>query len=198
MKKLLIFTLFSFLFLFGNANAMSQFSLLAHQANSSILQVAITIDPTDDKINAIEASFDIPQNLKFDGYNDKDSIVTSWVEKPNMDGSTLSFSGVIVGGWDGNIDPLENAMKKQGSIVTLNFKVKNSESATITPNYINSFLNDGQGTMDTSNFSSLKLVDLQPTSEKKIFLNLTLPYLEFVLFIILLLTFAYLLKKKYN
>ncbi len=73
------------------------------------------------------------------------SVVTSWIQSPIISGNSVTFSGIMPGGYESTIEPLTNT-KLNGSVLTLVFRALNSGSATISFSDSHLYLNDGLGT----------------------------------------------------
>jgi hypothetical protein len=84
-------------------------------------------------------------NLKLERVTTANSIVTSWIESPLMSGNSVTFSGIMPGGYNGVIEPVTNSVRN-GSVFTLVFKAVSSGSASLAFSDSHLYLNDGEGT----------------------------------------------------
>lgn len=120
--------------------------------------VDILFDPEGESINAIEMTLIVPPNLTVQSTSDANSIVSVWVDRTTeVHNGTLTFSGIIPGGFDGVIDPLT---KKTGAgkIMRVFFKPTNTGVGTLSFSESHAYRNDGEGTeatlsMDQTSFT---------------------------------------------
>ncbi len=102
------------------------------------------------------------------------SIVTSWIDTPVISGNSVTFSGIMPGGYESVIDPSTNA-HLPAQIMTLVFAAKSEGSATLSFSDSHIYLNDSLGT--ETNLSSLPftLTILPRGSGNKVAFNDTTP-----------------------
>lgn len=75
-------------------------------------------------VNAIEAALNIPTGFELENASDGNTIVSLWIEQPHYDREThtLSFSGIIPGGFSGTGQLLKFSLKAEmPGISTLSF-----------------------------------------------------------------------------
>lgn len=106
-----------------------------------------------ESINALEGTISFPKEMMSPvSIIDGASIVSVWIDPPAIIGNTVSFSGIIPGGFEGVIDPFqENALsvKKPGRVLRIIFEPKKEGIALFTPSLFQAYLNDGNGTQLT-------------------------------------------------
>jgi len=75
----------------------------ATSGTSGTFLVAVLLDSTEDTINAITVSVNVPEEFVLKDTRDGDSIISLWVERPKWNENTrnITFSGLIPGGFLG-------------------------------------------------------------------------------------------------
>lgn len=76
------------------------------------------------------------------------SIITSWIDQPILSGNSVTFSGIIAGGFDSVVDPVTNE-HTNGVVATLYFTAIHPGTASFTYADSHAYLNDGLGTEAT-------------------------------------------------
>src|SRR4051812_45945608 len=103
-KKIFIIAILIFA---ANSTHAATFSF-SHQINATVgksFPVTLSLDPEKDNVNAISGTINIPNNLILEKIDNSSGVVTSWVETPEAKNHQIVFSGIIVGGFQGLIDP---------------------------------------------------------------------------------------------
>lgn len=106
--------------------------------NNKII-VPIYVDTENESLNTFEVKIQISNNLIFRNYLEKNSIISLWVERPNIENNVITFSGIIPGGFIG----------KKGKLIDLIFEFKNDNNNNYQIKFLpisQVFLNDGYGT----------------------------------------------------
>jgi hypothetical protein len=81
------------------------------------------LDTEGATINGIESSIRYSiDTLRLVRVEDGESIVSLWIESPQMGQGTTSFSGIIPNGFAGFIDPFDPSVRKPGKLVRLVFE----------------------------------------------------------------------------
>lgn len=121
----------------------------------------IMLDTTGQNINTIGLQISVPQNITFERYDDSNSLVTVWVNRPTLiNPNTIYLSGIIPNGFTSVVDPFSPKYILPGKIIRLYFVAKNSGSFPLTISNIDTYLNDGQGTkVDSNALSPIITVD---------------------------------------
>lgn len=96
--------------------------------------IRIAIDTQGESVNAIEGSFKLPEDVEVKQVSDANSVVSLWVQQPEIKNNTISFSGLIPGGVD----------DKNGLLLTLRLK-SGVGTYAIAGQDIRAYRNDGQG-----------------------------------------------------
>jgi hypothetical protein len=142
LQKINFFILFSlFLFLFFVTPVFAAeifFGANNKEVNlDSKFEIGIFLDTQGDNINAMEGTIMFPSNaLEFQGVYNGNSNITFWVQQPTLIAKdSVSFSGIIPGGFTGN----------KGYLFSLIFKATKKGKITINSNNEKIYLNDGQG-----------------------------------------------------
>lgn len=111
-------------------------------------KVDLVLNSKDESVNAIGSKIVFPQELvELKEVREGDSIINFWVEKPAVNSGTISFSGIIPGGYNDD----------NGLILSLIFKAKKQGNVTIYLNQSEAFKNDGLGTPVSLNISNINL-----------------------------------------
>lgn len=140
----LIFTVFSIPFstfasrlYFEGANIINK---------SDVFEVVLKLDVEDANINAIEGSIKLPSNIRLRQIKDGGSLVTLWIEEPAIDGNYLSFSGIIPGGYKGELSPYWKGTRA-GEVLSLIFEAQQTGLVSLAmTGDTKILLNDGEGT----------------------------------------------------
>jgi hypothetical protein len=128
-------------------------SIMLQHVPSTVAQqqqfyIDVVLDTHGTDINGIQGAVAFSSdNLKFVRSEIGNSNVTMWVTQPVIHGNTLSFLGIIPGGFDGLINPFDPKHKLPAQIVRLVFQAKATGPAIITASQFSVTANDGQGTL---------------------------------------------------
>lgn len=99
---------------------------LEHPASVDLREqftVDALLDTEGATINGIESSIRYSTDtLRLVRVEDGESIVSLWIESPQMGQGTTSFSGIIPNGFAGFIDPFDPSVRKPGKLVRLVFE----------------------------------------------------------------------------
>ena len=113
---------------------------------SQTFWVDIMIDTQGKTINTVAGTISYSQDkLKLIDFSDGDSIVTLWLDRPNIDINKTNFAGVIPGGFSGVLSPLYSG-GRAGKILSVKFEVIAGGLFTITSFDSEILLHDGLGT----------------------------------------------------
>ena len=159
-KNIFVFIAILILFVNNKVNASSLTLVPSSIALNTEEQfyVDVMLDTEGATINGVEGSIIFPQEfLSFVRAEEGKSIVSLWVEKPSTDENGVHFSGIIPNGFNGIIDPFNQNKKLQGLIVRLVFQAKKYGDAKISSSQFYTTLNDGRGTINNIDSSSVKL-----------------------------------------
>jgi hypothetical protein len=137
-KKIL---LFSFIFLSfaaqSNAASLNLQSDVGKVRINSYFQVNIFLNSEDVSVNTVEAKISFPKDLvQLKEIRNGNSIVNFWVDAPKENDNSITFSGIIPGGYN----------SKKGLISSLLFESKDYGTGTIKFESLQGFKNDGLGT----------------------------------------------------
>ncbi|MES2225176.1 MAG: hypothetical protein V4478_04295 [Patescibacteria group bacterium] len=112
--------------------------------------VDVAISADRDAFNGIQGEVHFSSaNLEFVRAETGTSIVSYFIDQPKADGNTISFSGIIVGGFGGLINPFDQGKRFPGQILRLVFQAKKPGTASIFTKNITVTKNDGQGTLSS-------------------------------------------------
>lgn len=96
-------------------------------------------------VNAVEGVIEFPKNLIKPVHIDiSNSVISAWIEEPQVHNDKISFSGIIAGGFDGVRKPLE-AGKYPGTLFKIVFEAKKIGSDAMVVESIKVLKNDGFG-----------------------------------------------------
>lgn len=70
-------------------------------APESLTEVTVTLRSESSRINAVEGSIQIPEGIFIDEIYTGNSIISYWVEQPELRGNKIIFSGIVPGGYQG-------------------------------------------------------------------------------------------------
>lgn len=127
--------------------------LLEHVPTVVALQqqfyVDVVLDPNNSVYNGIEGTVSFSDNtLSFVRAETATSIVNYFIEQPTAVTNTIHFSGIMLGGFKGLINPFDPTHLLPGPVIRLVFVGKAPGTATIATSYIHVTDNDGQGTLE--------------------------------------------------
>lgn len=129
--------------LLWSAPALASAATLAIDPAQAKLAVGDTVTielkiASDSSINTVGAGVIVPLGLRLAGY-EKGAVLTQWIEDPvfNENDSSVSFSGLIAGGWKG-----------QGTLLKLQFVAQKAGTYVFAydPARTELYQNDGKGT----------------------------------------------------
>lgn len=105
----------------------------------------IQIDPEGDFVNAVEGVIKFDKSIRVVGIDYNNSIINLWVEEPGVLDNKISFSGIIPGGFNGVLKPLDKKIYP-GILFGITFEAVRTGSATVNIEDIKVLKNDGLGT----------------------------------------------------
>lgn len=151
MKYLLLLTLFVLV----PCNAFAARMVLQHAPDTVARQqqfyVDVAVDAEGDSFNAIEGSVGFSsETLSLVRIETGNTIISNFIDAPTVAGDTISFSGIIVGGFDGLIDPFDQSKKFPGKIMRLVFSGKEQGNAMVFANKVSVSANDGSGSISSA------------------------------------------------
>jgi hypothetical protein len=137
------------------ADAQMDAALLIQHVPPTIAQqeqfyVDVAIDPQGNNFNGVEGSITFSSNtLQFVRAETGSSIISTFIDTPTLvSAGTVRFSGIIIGGFDGLINPFDQSHKLPGQIVRLVFVGKKPGNVTIASSNVSIAANDGKGTIE--------------------------------------------------
>ncbi len=129
-------------------------SMVLQQAPTSVAQqqqfyIDVAVDPQDTDFNGIQGSVEFSSNtLSFVRAETGTSLVSYFIDQPSVQGNMIHFSGIIIGGFDGLINPFDQSHKLPGPIVRLVFEAVQPGNAVVTTSNVSVTENDGNGTLE--------------------------------------------------
>ncbi len=121
--------------------------------------VDVAIDPQGVPINGIQGSVSFSKDtLSFVRAETGTSVINYFIDPPTVHGNTVTFSGIVVGGFNGLIDPFDQTHTSPGSIVRLVFAGIAPGHAVISTSNVIATDNDGKGTIENVSDGSVSLV----------------------------------------
>ncbi len=106
----------------------------------------LMLAPEGETINAIKATVNYPQDkLTLININDGGSIISSWIEVPDIKNNQTTFAGIIPGGFSGVLNPFHSEIMP-GKVISLEFLVNKGGEIKIDLNNLQVLLHDGVGT----------------------------------------------------
>lgn len=122
-------------------------------------ETVLYFDADEGSINALEGTVIFPAGaLELSEIRDGDSILTFWVEKPDLDiarGGSFTFSGIIPGGF----------AQQGGRVLSLIFTARQQGGATMTLADARAYLNDSTGNQVDLSVGSFHAETAVSTSE---------------------------------
>ncbi len=109
--------------------------------------VDVLLDAQGSDFNGIQGSIAFSSNLSFVRAETGTSILSYFIDQPTVKGDAVSLSGIVVGGFNGLINPFNQSRKFPGEIVRLVFAGNAPGTATITTSNFSVTANDGYGTL---------------------------------------------------
>ncbi len=110
------------------------------------LAVPLKLDTSGVAVNAISAEIIFPEALvSVSRIQDANSPVTLWIDPPKISGSSLSFAGIMPGGFTSVIEPETNT-NVPATILTVIITVEKAGDGEINFSESNLYVNDGKGT----------------------------------------------------
>lgn len=114
-------------------------------AKGDEIYVTVFFETEHEQVNAIEGSMVYDDSyFKLISINDSESFITSWVEQPTENGSSIRFSGIAVGGFSGRINPKDNSISP-GTLFQAKFVLANEGIGSIHFENVFYFLNNPSG-----------------------------------------------------
>lgn len=110
--------------------------------------VDVLLDPDGAAFNGVEGTVQFSADtLTFIRSEDGNSIVGPWIDRPQVDGDRIRFSGIMPNGFDGVIDPFDSHIRKPGTLLRLVFEGRAPGVGHITTHGMHITANDGNGTL---------------------------------------------------
>ena len=147
---LLIIVAFSSVFFAGTAHAESSSIFFKPSATAvgvgDEFTVALMLDSGGQIVNTIAGDMTFSDSiLRLERVLTANSVVTSWIESPIISGNSVTFSGIMPGGYDSVVNPTDNS-RNPGLVLTLVFSARQSGPAVLAFSDSHLYLNDGMGT----------------------------------------------------
>lgn len=108
-------------------------------------QIDLKLDPQNQSVNATEAKIRFSRNLKLISLNDGNSLITLWLQKPTLKDGAVIFSGIVPGGYGGDLGP-DWQGPRPGKILSLLFEAEKPGPAEVKIEDGKVLLNDSRGT----------------------------------------------------
>jgi hypothetical protein len=122
--------------------------LPASVAQQQQFYVDVALDPQNQSYNGIQGSVSFSADtLSLVRAETGSSLVSYFIDPPTAKNDTVTFSGIIVGGFNGLINPFDMTRKSPGEIMRLVFVATSPGAATVTTRNSSATLNDGLGTL---------------------------------------------------
>lgn len=138
--------------------------------------VPVYVNTEEENVNALDIKIKFSDNLIFRDWNDANSVINFWIEKPktqttadytrtNADYSILQFSGVSIGGYIGRKGPLVNLIFEKTQTTADKTQTAAEKIILEILPYSKVLLNDGLGTEAklAGESKALKISELKTT-----------------------------------
>lgn len=110
------------------------------------ITATLFLDTQGDFINALEGSVSFSQNLSLVQMSHGDSLITFWVRSPEVSGDTISYAGIVPGGYRGEVSP-KWVGYHPGKVFSVVFQAISAGNAWVQVNRESTvLLNDGKAT----------------------------------------------------
>jgi len=111
-------------------------------------EVEVFLNSEEENINAIEGKVIFPtDSLEFQETREGDSLINFWIKQPAFDGSGVSFSGIVPGGYSGS----------QSYLFSIILKPKKLGQVTIDGKKVRALRNEPPGSAAQMKISPMKL-----------------------------------------
>ena len=100
------------------------------------MEMTVVVDAEGEDINALGGSIVVPSFLRIDAVRDGNSLIALWAERPEIDENTVSFAGIIPGGWNGSV----------GTVLSLIVTAESAGSGIVREADLQVLRHDGEGT----------------------------------------------------
>jgi hypothetical protein len=147
---------FLFFMSFGSVAYGAELSLRGSQSTlavGDVISVDVVLNTQETEVNAVAVDLGAPSFLRFLRAEDKDSIISFWIQQPAYDGEVFSLEGIVPGGI--NI--------KHGHISRLYFEVISEGQGPITVARARVLAHDGMGTQIETTTHGIHLAVLSGT-----------------------------------
>jgi hypothetical protein len=127
---------------------MARLSIILNKAEAragELVEARVMLDTQGASVNALEGSVAIPKGLDFVSLRDGASFVSVWIDRPVFRSGEVSFSGIVPGGYAGDIGPYWSGMRP-GEVFTVVLRAKAEGSRAISVSLDHLLANDGAGT----------------------------------------------------
>ena len=192
MKKIILISIFFFLIIPCYVGASTFFfdPIGKHVLEGEKFTIYLEIKPENDLVNAVEGSVGFDRDLlKVLEIKKTNSIINIWIKEPEVENGTINFSGIIPGGFNGVLRPLDKNVYP-GILFGITFEVVGLGSGAVNIENIKAFQNDGLGTEAESSVVPFSLDADRPTNgQGKL-------WLWIILFISIIIMVAYYRKTK--
>lgn len=170
MKKFLPLLFIISIMLFSH-RAHAATMLLQHVPTTAAGQeqfyVDVAVDPQGGDFNGVQGTVSFSgDTLHLVRIETGSSILSYFVDQPSLQGTSIHFSGIIVGGFQGLINPFDQSHTLPGEIMRLVFEGKSPGNALITTSNASITANDGDGTLQNLTDSTASLTvtnDIAPS-----------------------------------
>lgn len=109
--------------------------------------VDVLLEAQGESFNGIKGKINFSDGLKFIRAEEGKSLINYWVDSPTQEGNSVLFSGIMVNGFNGVIDPFDSSHKLPGIILRLVFEAQISGEMSLNISDFELNLNDGLGTI---------------------------------------------------
>lgn len=120
------------------------------------LKLILQLDPEGKSVNAVEGRITIAGNYSIQKVTGGNTIINLWVQKPEIQNGEVVFSGIIPGGYTGNL-AADWEGYKPGTVLELYVTPRNTGQIEATIRNARVLLSDGRGTeapLTVHNFSA--------------------------------------------
>lgn len=147
----------------------------------------------EESINAVEGVLKFPKNiLKIVDIDLTNSIIGAWIEKPKIKNDKIIFAGVVPGGFNGVLKPLENG-KYPATLFKIVFMSKKEGGGVVAIEDVLVLKNDGVGS-ETESSTIPFAINILPKAKD----SNTFDAKDLTIVVIITLSFLWFLVKKYG
>jgi hypothetical protein len=124
-------------------------------SDDTVFEVGVFVDTEGELINAVSGDISIPADVSIERVEDGQSLITLWTKRPSVGDGSITYEGIIPGGFSGKDLYLFSFFARASRVGSLSFASTHDRV----------LLNDGLGTDTSIHEGNLMLTVLSTTGE---------------------------------